>query len=46
MYQDPDSDRYLIPSERVFDNAADDLETDSGIETFDKPVAAERGSQD
>ena len=27
MYQDPDSDRYLIPSERIFDNAADDLET-------------------
>ena len=27
MYQDPESDRYLIPSERVFDNAADDLET-------------------
>ena len=27
MYQDPDSDRYLIPSERVFDNADDDLET-------------------
>ena len=27
VYQDPDSDRYLIPSERVFDNAADDLET-------------------
>ena len=26
-YQDPDSDRYLIPSEKVFDNAADDLET-------------------
>ena len=26
-YQDPDSDRYLIPGERVFDNAADDLET-------------------
>ena len=26
VYQDPDSDRYLIPSERVFDNA-DDLET-------------------
>ena len=26
-YQDPDSDRYLIPSERVCDNAADDLET-------------------
>ena len=25
--QDPDSDRYLIPGERVFDNAADDLET-------------------
>ena len=45
VYQDPDSDRYLIPSERVFDNAADDLEN-SGIETFDKSVAAERGSQD
>ena len=27
VYQDPDSDRYLIPSERVFDNAADILET-------------------
>ena len=27
VYQDPDSDRYLIPSEGVFDNAADDLET-------------------
>ena len=27
VYQDPESDRYLIPSERVFDNAADDLET-------------------
>ena len=27
VYQDPDSDRYLIPSERVFDNAADVLET-------------------
>ena len=27
VYQDPDSDRYLIPSQRVFDNAADDLET-------------------
>ena len=27
VYQDPDSDRYLIPSERVFENAADDLET-------------------
>ena len=27
VYQDPDSDRYLIPSERVFDNTADDLET-------------------
>ena len=27
VYQDPDSDRYLISSERVFDNAADDLET-------------------
>ena len=27
IYQDPDSDRYLIPSEKVFDNATDDLET-------------------
>ena len=27
VYQDLDSDRYLIPGERVFDNAADDLET-------------------
>ena len=27
VYQDPDKDRYLIPGERVFDNAADDLET-------------------
>ena len=27
VYQDPDSDRYLIPSERAFDNAADDLVT-------------------
>ena len=26
VYQDPDSDRYLIPGERVFDNAAYDLE--------------------
>ena len=27
VYQDPDSDRYLIPGGRVFDNAGDDLET-------------------
>ena len=27
VYKDPDSDIYLIPGERVFDNAADDLET-------------------
>ena len=27
VYQDPDSERYLIPDEGVFDNAADDLET-------------------
>ena len=27
VYQEPDSDRYLIPGGRVFDNAADDLET-------------------
>ena len=51
VYQDPDRGRYLIPSERVFDNAADDLETiafgnDSGIETIDKSVATKRGSQD
>ena len=26
VYQDPDSDRYLYPSEIVFDNADDDLE--------------------
>ena len=26
VYQDPDSDRYLLRSETVFDNAADDLE--------------------
>ena len=25
LYQDPDSDRYLFPSEKTFDNAADDL---------------------
>ena len=42
MYQDPDSDRYLTPSEKVFDNAADDLETIA----FDKSVATKRGSQD
>ena len=33
VYQDPDSDRYLIPGERVFDNAADDLETILGSST-------------
>ena len=27
IYQDPDSDRYLIPGERVIGNVADDLET-------------------
>ena len=27
VYQDPDSDRYLVHSETVFDNAADNLET-------------------
>ena len=27
VYQDPDSDRYLIAGERVFDNAADGMET-------------------
>ena len=29
VYQDTDSDRYLIPGERVFDNAADDLKTNA-----------------
>ena len=33
VYQDPDSDRYLVPSETVFDNAADDLET-MAVSTF------------
>ena len=27
VYQAPDSDRYLIPGERVFDNTADYMET-------------------
>ena len=27
VYQYPDSDRYLVPSKTVFDNAVDDLET-------------------
>ena len=27
LHQEPDSDRYLLRSETVFDNAADDLET-------------------
>ena len=27
IYQDPDSDRFLVPIETVCDNAADDLET-------------------
>ena len=27
VYHDPDGDRFLIPGERVFDNAAVDLET-------------------
>ena len=26
VYQEPDSDRYLVPSGKVFDKAADDLE--------------------
>ena len=26
VYQNPESDRYFIPGERVFDDAADDLE--------------------
>ena len=27
LHQEPDSDRYLLRGETVFDNAADDLET-------------------
>ena len=27
VYQDPDGDRFLVPSETVFDKAADDVET-------------------
>ena len=27
VYQDSDGDRYLLPGERVFDKAADDLKT-------------------
>ena len=45
VYQDPDSDRYLIPSERVYDNAADDLET-IAVSKRSVSLATKRGSQD
>ena len=35
VHQDPDSDRYLIPGERVFDNTANDLET---IAVLKRPI--------
>ena len=45
VYKDPDSDRYLIPGERVFDNAADDLEIIAVLKVR-KSVATKRGSQE
>ena len=42
VYQDPDSDRYLIPGERVFDNAADNLATIA----VSKVCCHKKGSQD
>ena len=45
VYQDPDSDRYLIPSERIFDNAADDLET-IAVSKRSMSLLQQRGSQD
>ena len=44
MHQDLDSDRYLIPSEKVFDNAADALEI-RGVKPFNEPITAEGSSQ-
>ena len=46
VYQDPDSDRYLIPSERVFDNAADDSETIAVSKRSISLLPKKRGSQD
>ena len=45
LNQDPDSDRYLLRSKTVFDNAADDLET-KPVSKFDELVAAEKSGQD
>ena len=44
--QDPDSDRYLIPGERVFDNAADDLETIAVSKRSISLLLKKRGSQE
>ena len=41
VHQEPNSNRYRIPSEKVFDNAADD----SGVKTFDEPITAKGSSQ-
>ena len=46
VYHDPDSDRYLIQSERVFDNAADDLETIAVSKRSISLLPQKRGSQD
>ena len=46
VYQDPDSDLYLIPSERVIDNAVDDLETIGKSKRSISFFALKRGSQD
>ena len=45
VYQDPASDRYLIPGERVFDNAADDLET-INVSKRSIRLLPQKGSQD
>ena len=46
VYQDPDSDRYLIPSERIFDNTADDLEAIAVSKRSISLLPPKRGSQD
>ena len=46
VHQNPDSDRYLIPSERVFDNAADDLETVAVSKRSISLLPQKEGSQD
>ena len=45
VYQDPASDRYLIPGERVFVNAADDLET-INVSKRSIRLLPQKGSQD